>query len=101
MNLSLSNDLLAPTAPHAASATRAAQTHRKLQKSASEFEGMLIAQVLGKFNLSLTSMAGESTDAGSSTLNALAVQTFANAMAARGGFGFAKMLVQRLEPQSK
>lgn len=101
MNLSLHTQPSVGSGSNPADATRGVQPHGKLRKAAEEFEGMLIAQMLGQFNLSLTSMSSESEDAGSATLNALAVQTFANAMAARGGFGFAKMLVHQLEPHSR
>jgi Rod binding domain-containing protein len=72
--------------------------HKKLRKAAQEFEGMLISQLLGEFQMGFSSLSGDSPLAGSETLNSLAVQTLSNAMAGRGGFGIGKMLVHQLEP---
>ena len=75
--------------------------HKKLRKAAQEFEGILISQLLGKFDMGFSSLAGDSTMAGSETLNSLAVQALSGAMASRGGFGVGKMLVHQLEPRLK
>jgi Rod binding domain-containing protein len=84
----------------AAAAVDASQTpaHRKLLKSAQEFEGMLISQLMGDFKAGLSSLAGDAPLAGSETLNSLAVQTLARGLAERGGLGIGKMLVHQLEP---
>jgi len=72
--------------------------HKKLEKAAQEFEGMLISQLLGDFTSGLTSLSGDAPLSGSETLNSLAVQTLSSAMAGRGGFGIGRMLVHQLEP---
>ncbi len=75
--------------------------HKKLAKAAQEFEGMLIAQLLGNITSGLSSISADAPLAGSDALNSLAVQTLSTAMASRGGFGMAKMLVHQLEPGLK
>lgn len=72
--------------------------HKKLRKAAQEFEGLLITQLLGEFQMGLSSLSGDSPLAGSETLNSLAVQTLSGSMAGRGGFGIGSMLVHQLEP---
>ena len=72
--------------------------HRKLRKSAQEFESLLISQLLGDFASGLSSLPGDSAMAGAGTLNALAVETLSGAIAGQGGFGIANMLVHHLEP---
>ena len=72
--------------------------HRRLRKSAQEFESLLISKLLGDFASGLSSLPGDSPMGGSGTLNALAVETLSNAIARQGGFGIANMLVRQLEP---
>ncbi len=97
---------LAPTPPTPRSGAGAAglagetKTHKQLRKAAEEFESMLISQLLGDIGSSLSSMTGDASEAGASTLNSLAVQTLSSAMARRGGFGVAKMVVHQLEPKA-
>lgn len=74
--------------------------HRKLRKAAQEFESMLISQLLGESGVGLSSLGGDTPLAGSQTLNSLAIQTLSTAMAGRGGFGIAKMLVDKLGPSA-
>jgi Rod binding domain-containing protein len=95
-----------PTLAHRPEATSASgqpetSAHKKLRKAAQEFEGILIAQLLGEFNMGFSCLSGDSPPAGSETLNSLAVQTLSGAMAGRGGFGIGKMLVHQLEPSLK
>jgi Rod binding domain-containing protein len=89
--------------PEASSASSQPETsaHKKLRKAAQDFEGMLISQLLGEFDMGFSSLTGGSPMAGSETLNSLAVQTLSGAMAGRGGFGIGKMLVHQLEPRLK
>lgn len=97
------NSALSSSSLHGSPATASNQVespaHKRLRKGAEEFEGMSIAQLLGDFTMSFTSLTGgDEAAAGSSTLNSLAVQTLSRAMAARGGFGIANMLIHQLEP---
>ncbi|HXW13525.1 MAG TPA: hypothetical protein VEN79_03365 [Terriglobia bacterium] len=89
--------------PEGASGSGQAETsaHKKLRKAAQEFEGMLISQLLGEFNMGFSSLSGDSPLAGSETLNSLAIQTLSGAMARRGGFGIGEMLIHQLEPSLK
>ena len=89
--------------PESTSASGQPETsaHKKLRKAAQEFEGMLISQLLGEFNMGFSSLTGDSPLAGSETLNSLAIQTLSSAMARRGGFGIGQMLVHQLEPSLK
>ena len=92
-----------PSPPEAFSAGSPPETsaHKKLRKAAQEFEGILISQLLGEFQMGFSSLAGDSPLAGSETLNSLAIQTLSRAMAGRGGFGIGKMLIHQLEPSLK
>jgi len=72
--------------------------HKKLRKAAQEFEGILISQLFGEFQSSLSSLPGETPLAGSEGLNSLAIQTLSSALAKQGGLGIAKMVVHQLEP---
>lgn len=72
--------------------------HKKLRKAAEEFEGILISQLLGDFQSGFSSLTGDAPMAGSDSLNSLAIQTFSNALAVRGGLGIARMIVHQLEP---
>ncbi|MGO8793110.1 MAG: hypothetical protein ACLQVL_37840 [Terriglobia bacterium] len=71
--------------------------HKKLRKAAREFEGILISQLWGEFQTSLSSLSGDAPLAGSDTLNSLAIQTLSAALANRGGLGIGEMLVHQLE----
>jgi len=88
------------TTARAAAKGAAAETpaHRKLRKAAQEFEGILISQLLQDMPMGFSSLSGDTPMAGSETLSSLAVQTLSNAMAGRGGFGIARMIVHQLEP---
>jgi Rod binding domain-containing protein len=72
--------------------------HHKLRKAAQEFEGMLISQLWGTFQAGFSSLTGDAPMAGSDTLNSLALQTLSTGLAARGGLGIARMMVDQLEP---
>jgi Rod binding domain-containing protein len=72
--------------------------HKKLRKAAQEFEGILISQLWGEFQTSLSSLSGDAPLVGSDTLNSLAIQTLSTALAGRGGLGIGRMLVHQLEP---
>jgi len=86
--------------PEAAPAGGGAETpaHKKLVKAAQEFEGILISQLLGDFKEGLSPLGGDSSLAGSDTLNSLAIQTLSGALARRGGLGIGQMLIHQLEP---
>ena len=67
----------------------------KLVKAAQDFEAILLSTWLDKLE---ESYAGEddATDPGHSTLAAMGTEAIASALAARGGIGIAKMLLQHL-----
>jgi len=72
--------------------------HKKLRKAAQDFEGILISQLWGEFQTSLSSITGETPLAGSEGLNSLAIQTLSSALASKGGLGIAQMIMRQLEP---
>jgi Rod binding domain-containing protein len=86
--------------PEASSAGSGAETpaHKKLVKAAQEFEGILISQLLGDFKECPSPLGGDSSLAGSDTLNSLAIQTLSGALARRGGLGIGQILIHQLEP---
>jgi Rod binding domain-containing protein len=75
------------------------KTVAKLKKAASDFESILVTSWLEKMRDSF-SLEGQSEDAmpGADNMTTLATQAIAQAITARGGFGIAKMLYERLRP---
>ena len=66
----------------------------KLRKGAREFESMMVEQIW-------KGMKSDSDDSGSSqTLNDMGSHAFAAGIAARGGFGIAKMILHQLAPSA-
>ena len=72
---------------------------RKLEKAAESFETMLISELWKGFQSGVSSLTGESRPAGSDTLNSMATQAMAAALAHRGALGIAKMIVRQLGPR--
>ena len=72
--------------------------HKRLRKATEDFEGILIGQLWEHLQTSFASFGGETPLAGSDTLNSLAIQTLARALAGRGGLGIGRMLLRKLEP---
>jgi peptidoglycan hydrolase FlgJ len=72
--------------------------HKKLVKAAQEFEGILISQLLGTLEGGMSSLGGDSSMAGSDTLNSLATQVLAGSLARRGGLGIGQIIIHQLEP---
>jgi Rod binding domain-containing protein len=67
----------------------------KLRKGAREFESMLVEQIW-------KGMKSESDDSGSGqTLSDMGSHAFAAGIAARGGFGIAKMILHQLAPSAE
>jgi len=73
------------------------QPSGKLQKSAQEFEAILLQNWLEKMNQSFVGTS-ESQDAAHDTVSSLGTQAIASALAARGGVGIAAMLLRQLQP---
>ena len=71
----------------------------KLQKSAREFEAILLQGWLEKMNHSFLG-AEESQDAAHDTVSSLGTQAITTALAARGGIGIAAMILRQLPPAS-
>jgi len=80
---------------HGAQAEQAPAGSRiqKLTKAAQEFEGVLLSTLLEEFQKSSLDPSGASQGAGSETLRSLGTQAVAQALAARGGLGIARMIV--------
>jgi Rod binding domain-containing protein len=73
-------------------------TSPKLVKATQDFESILLTNWLEKVQQSFAG-GEDSGDAGHDTLSALGTQAMASALAARGGIGIARMLLQRLGEQ--
>jgi hypothetical protein len=80
------------------SGTPAPQHSRKLQERATEFESMLLSQILEKVQESFVGMGNEEegADPGKSTLSGLGTTALAQGLARRGGLGIGRMLLQHL-----
>jgi Rod binding domain-containing protein len=84
----------------ASTMTTAGADGAALRRHAVEFESILLGQVLEKLEHAYSCVPGEEpTDAGHDTEASLATQALATGMAKAGGFGFAKMILQYLQPK--
>ena len=75
---------------------RATDDPARIQQAASEFESLLIAQLLQSMR-SEEGWLGAGEDSSSSSLVELAEQQLASAMASQGGLGLAKLVAQGLQ----
>jgi Rod binding domain-containing protein len=66
---------------------------QKLTKAAREFEGILLSSWLEEVQKSSLDPSDPGQEAGSETLRSLGTQAVAQALADRGGFGIARMIV--------
>ena len=74
---------------------------KKLKDAATQFESVLIASLLEKFE-SMAEVPGEGpTDAGGGTMHGIGVQALAANLAASGGLGIAKLLMEKLAPATE
>ena len=71
----------------------AAEPPRKLTKAAQEFEAILLSNWLEKLQESFAGQ-DDGSDPAHSTLASMGTQAIASALAARGGIGIAKLLLQ-------
>lgn len=69
----------------------------KGQKAAHEFEAQLIGTVLESLEKTFASLPGQEAIAGQDDYNYLGTQALASSLAAGGGFGIAKMILEHLE----
>ncbi len=65
-------------------------------KAARDFEALLLTNWLQSVDEGLKSLSGDSEEAGADTMNGIAMQAIAAGVAARGGVGLAKMMLQHL-----
>jgi hypothetical protein len=65
-------------------------------KAAREFEAQLIGTVLASLEKSFSAIPGQNAMAGEDDYNYLGTQALASAIAARGGFGIAKIISPHL-----
>jgi len=68
----------------------------KLKKATAEFESMLLASWLEQMKQSYGMGGEQDAMPGADSMNALATQSVAQAMAARGGIGLGRMMYERL-----
>lgn len=73
----------------------------KSEKAAREFEAQLIGTVLESMEKTFAALPGQDVIAGQDDYNYLGTQALASAVAAGGGFGIAKMIVQHLEASQR
>ena len=69
----------------------------KGQKAAHEFEAQLIGTVLESLEKTFASVPGQDAIPGQDDYNYLGTQALASGLAAGGGFGIAKMILEHLE----
>jgi Rod binding domain-containing protein len=76
----------------------------KVEKSAKDFESILLGSWLQQAESSFAKVPGgdddEDQDAGSEQMQGIAMQSLGSAMAAGGGIGIARMIVARLSAEN-
>jgi Rod binding domain-containing protein len=70
--------------------------NKQLTKRATEFEAMMLEQLIAPVQKSFTSIGGDGEDAGKDTISGLGTQFLAQGMAEQGGIGLAKMVMKSL-----
>jgi len=80
-------------APLQASSQSAAAAPAKAEKAAADFEGILLHSLLEKLQSTFAGIRED--DASGGNYAALGTQALASAIAARGGLGIARMLLQQ------
>jgi Rod binding domain-containing protein len=65
-------------------------------KAAREFEAQLIASVLQSLERTFGGLPGEDSIAGADNYNYLGTQAFSQALAEKGGFGIASLILEHL-----
>lgn len=86
--------------PVAVNASRPADTAEKIRDSASQFEGLLIAQMLKSARESSPGGLGEDDHSNDSILD-MAEQQISGLLAASGGLGLSRLIVQGLSTPKK
>ena len=74
---------------------------KDLMAKTTEFEAMLLEQLLDKVQKTFTGVGDSDSDAGGDTVNSMGTQALAKGMAEQGGIGLAKMLRQQLTGVTK
>lgn len=88
----------------AAGAVRAKPTDSKLQKSASQFEAILIAKWLEEAEASFAKLPGEEdpdADPGQDQFRSMAIQFLAGGITSAGGLGIGSMILKHLEQRGQ
>lgn len=73
---------------------------RNIEEAASQFEALLISQMLKSAHEDGESWLGTDGDQTESTMTELAEDHLSQALAAHGGLGLSKVIVQQLQPAS-
>ncbi len=73
----------------------------RLAKAAQEFEAVLLGTLLSSLRQSLGSAPGDTGESGDDDYSFMGVQALATALAARGGLGIAKSVLQQLPGNRK
>lgn len=95
---------LSPQAIDRAKASQANPDKAKLEKTAKEFESLLLGHWLEQAQQAFASVPGadddeEGSDPGKSQFQSLGMQNLAQAITKSGGLGIAKMIVHQLQGQ--
>ena len=77
---------------------KATTNRAKLQDAAHEFEASLMKEMTEHLQGSWTTMDGEEDEGSKSSLSAYATEAVAKAIAASGGFGIARSVLEKLNP---
>lgn len=81
---------------HPVTPDKQARLDPQLKKRVSEFEGMLLSQILEKLNDAFRIPGGDDSDSTAESFQSLANNALGNNLAARDGMGISKLLIESL-----
>jgi Rod binding domain-containing protein len=91
------NQIAAAVGHNVENEVRPAADKEKLEKAAKQFEALVLSQMLKSAREATPGgLMGDGGDQASSTLSGMAEEHFAQALAAQGGLGLARMVTQGL-----
>jgi Rod binding domain-containing protein len=74
----------------------AAPRGRTIERAAREFEAVLLNTLLGSLEQSFSALPGKTNESGSDHFQYLGIQALSSSLAAGGGVGIARMILQHL-----
>ena len=99
MNITLASTSIAPPAANPAAAKSVLRNDvLKNEKAARDFEALLLTPLLDSLQKTFAGDSEDSKTPGASDYRQMGSQALAQAIAARGGFGIAQLVLRHLQP---